>query len=619
MVQRGKQAKEEFDFKSNINRLKKLISVGSRVAFYPSAGTNVEAFDFSKLPLDFVICCDFHVEHKQFGKIITVKAENNTCLRVVLEAGIKLDAIFAIQDGFFEGGNYEFINSIGFLGRLLPALKDKFVLVNNPHNNSYHNFSKGPIKRLKNTKDTNLYRSGIYSTYDHDVSEYKIIRYKKLYSCSNQAEISIIKKIKVWRKSIWEDQNRLDGVFVRTTDIQYGNPKKSLEHYSAEKITEKKIVDITELTNNGSILPLLEFAHKNKMEKIGVIPFAEDSKSRLNNNTVYENMLIEFANWDYRYPEKIYFYHIDKGDFKPVYKYISDQKPSINILTKPIDNDYMIFYVSFIEILRTYNDTWDERVYRLIEHYWVPVVGSFLKDQKIPQQLEGSTYHELELNGNKLPPACMWVSKTGRFSAHNLSYILGTQGYILWDVDRKVLMPLAFHDLQGVDEQNGIVFCRTLGEFHSGWESDPLRVNLDWIEMRYFWKSDYKYANVDQMDMIDANSFLTKIAKSTVVSIDSSESDVSNVYSAPNYWIVLEENFKRILSGELTTEEVMDSIKEIYKHPLNVYWNSDEEYRSVLSNLTDDNEKQNKVIKLIDKYLQKEEEIKKKMDDELPF
>lgn len=623
MQQNKQQSMEEFDFKSNVDRLKQLIKSDSRVAFYPSAGTHVEAFDFLKLPLDFVICCDYGVEQKQLGKIITVKAENNTCLRIILEAGIKLDAIFAIQDGFHEGGNFEFINSIGFLGRLLPALKDKFVLVNNPGNSSYHDFSSGPIKKLRNTKNASLYRSGTYSTYNHNVNDYKIISYKKDYTCTNQAEISIGKRIKVWRKSIWEDQNRLDGIFVRTTDIELGNLKESLKHYTPEKITGNKIIDITELTPQGSIVELLEYALQHKMRKIGLVPFAKFSESRQSIDTVYENMLIELENWDYAYPEKINFYHMDKGDFKPVYQYISENKPSLNILRKPIDTDYMIFYVSLIEILRTYNETWDERVCRLIEHFWVPVVGSFLKDNKIPQQFEGSTYNELELNGNKLPPACMWVSKTGRFSAHDLAYILGTQGYMLWDIERKVLMPVVFHDLEGIDEENEIVFCRTLpgSKFHSNGFHDPLKVNIDWIEMRYFWKSDYTYANVDQMDRLDAMSFLSARAQSTVVSLESNESDVSNVYRAPNYWIIREENFKRILSGELTEDEAMDAINEIYHHPLHIFWNGDEDYRRGLSSLTDNIDKQDEVIKLIHRYLKKVayDEIEKRKNDGLPF
>jgi len=177
MNTKEKESKDEFDYSSKIKRLKKLIPEDSKVGFYPSAGTNVEAFDFSKIPLDFVICCDYGIREKQLGKIIAVKAENNTCLRIILDAGIKLDAIFAIQDGFFGGGNHEFINSIGFLSRVLPALKDKFVLVNNPSNSSYHDFSKGPIKRFKRMKNS-LYREGIYSTYDHDVNKYLLLMNK---------------------------------------------------------------------------------------------------------------------------------------------------------------------------------------------------------------------------------------------------------------------------------------------------------------------------------------------------------------------------------------------------------------------------------------------------------
>jgi len=583
MHTKEKESMEEFDYRTNIDRLRKLIPEGSKVAFYPSSGTNVEAFDFSKLPLDYIICCDYGIKENQLDKIITVKAENNTCLGVIIESGIKLDAIFAIQDGFFGGNNHEFINSIGFLGRLLPALKDEFVLVNDPNNNSYHDFGKGPIKRSKHPKNESLYRSGIYSTYDHDINKYKIVKYRKSYTFSNLVYISIITKMQVFRKSIWEDQNWLDGIFVRTTDIQYGNAKDSLEHYCQNKIIRNKTIDITELTHNGSILPLLKFAHDNMMAKIGVVPFAEDSNSGLSVSTVYENMLEELASWDYYYPAQISFYHMDKGDFKPVYKYLSEHKPSLNILTKPMDSAYMHFFVCYCKTLKY---TWTQNkclaktnVTESIDYVTSKYIANFLETNNIPDQFKASLYYKLKEKGNMIPPGCIWVSKSGNFSCHDLYYLLGYQSYILWDLNRKVALPYMFQDLRGIDEKNGIIFCRTLSSFHP-WDYDsPMRINLDWINMPHFCKSlPDDYERGDFYELTDNQQEI--IVLQNIVPIVINDNDISCLLSLPVFEELLMRNLKLLIKGSLTKDEESKLITVLRTHPNSYEIMSDEELLS---------------------------------------
>jgi len=310
----------EYDMPSSINRLKDLITNGSRVAFYPSSGTTVEAFDFSRLPLDYIICSDFNIEEKQLGKIITFKGDNNLCLRVIIESGIKLDAIFAIQDGAIEGGNHEYVNSIGFLGKALPALNNAFVLVSNM--SDYFSFERGPIKHVR-CKGLRAYRQATYSTYDTNVNNYDIKCFKINDNTSHTIHVSENKTINILRKSIWQDQNKLDGIFKGTKDRNTGKKRESLKKYWPIDYMEDILFDIFDLTLEASILPLLEFANNKKLVNIGLVPFMagryrEHGYSRIVKKG-YQQFVEDFKNWDKLYPKQINLYHFDKGDFKELY------------------------------------------------------------------------------------------------------------------------------------------------------------------------------------------------------------------------------------------------------------------------------------------------------------
>ena len=319
---------EEFDkavqkkqLETGIKRIKELIPVGSRVAFYPSSGTHVEAFDFSKLPLDFVICCDYDVGEKQLGKIITFKGDNNLCLRILIESGIKLDAIFAVQDGAIDGGNHEYVNSVGFLGRALLAVNNTFVLVSNISN--YFAFERGPIKLIP-FDGIEIYRQAIYSTYDTHVDHYEIRHFEKMDCASHIIQIGQHKTIQLFRKSIWQDQNELDALFKGLKDRGTGERREALAGYWPSEYMEDKLFDIFEFTPEGSILPLLEFANRKGFAKIGLVPFAAGPYRNRGYNRIvrngYQQFVEDFRNWGHEYPKQINLYHFDKDDFGELYR-----------------------------------------------------------------------------------------------------------------------------------------------------------------------------------------------------------------------------------------------------------------------------------------------------------
>lgn len=155
--------------------------------------------------------------------------------------------------------------------------------------------------------------------------------------------------------------------------------------------------------------------------------------------------------------------------------------------TKPIDIEYLEFVHYYLEVLehtsfRYYKSPIIDTIYKTREKY----LKSFYDKGKLPQSLRNVEY--VLLSDNKvLPPDCRWVSNSGRFCCLDMSYYTGVQSYILWDNYRKVVMPIVFYDLDGVDEENGTLFCRTvfppLNEIHT---SAPKSVNLEWIEFCQF-------------------------------------------------------------------------------------------------------------------------------------
>ena len=60
--------KEKFLSKESINksieRLKEIIIHNSRVGYYPSSGLLIDVFDFSELPLVYIICSDYDIKDK---------------------------------------------------------------------------------------------------------------------------------------------------------------------------------------------------------------------------------------------------------------------------------------------------------------------------------------------------------------------------------------------------------------------------------------------------------------------------------------------------------------------------------------------------------------------------
>jgi len=312
----------------SIERLKRIIKPHSRIGYYPSSGLLIDVFDFSQLPLDYVICSDYDIKNIEKGKVIAIRGDNNLCLRIMYEAGIKLDAVFAIQDGVNEGGNYEFTESYGFIGKLLPLLKKRFVWVSNTKWHATIRFNY--FNRIEDI-DLEIYRNATYSLWDPKVSNYRICQFNKDNSTSLEIGISETKSIYIHYKSIWEDINKLDAIFYS----QYMQDEE-MKYFFPHTYKNYQIFNINEITSHANIRPILEFAEKNKLEKIGLTPFVSIQKGDMNEKEIYLKMIKDIKKWKGKYLREINFYHVDFFDYSTFYRYHYKPNRISKILNKMI-------------------------------------------------------------------------------------------------------------------------------------------------------------------------------------------------------------------------------------------------------------------------------------------
>lgn len=151
---------------------------------------------------------------------------------------------------------------------------------------------------------------------------------------------------------------------------------------------------------------------------------------------------------------------------------------------KPIDSEFLEFTYYYNEVLLNstlgkYSEDIVDMVFRKQDKYFKKAH----KNGKIPQYLKTVEYVHLN-NDIIIPPGCYWLSESGRFSCLRMDYYLKGQSFILWDNFRKVLLPMIFTDLNGIDEENSTIFCRTaIPPLDKRGLADPTFINVDWIEL----------------------------------------------------------------------------------------------------------------------------------------
>ena len=156
----------------------------------------------------------------------------------------------------------------------------------------------------------------------------------------------------------------------------------------------------------------------------------------------------------------------------------------MNILKKKINQEYIDFTKNYIELLA--NDKfWEFPINSIFQRINKNSTLSDIDESNIPDKIKNIEYVEVQLKSSErriCPPGVIWVSKSGRFSCQSLDVFISYQTYILWDLKRKTFLPIPLHDLEGIDEEREIVYCRPLvSELAHNFDS-PHQFNLNKIE-----------------------------------------------------------------------------------------------------------------------------------------
>lgn len=186
-----------------------------------------------------------------------------------------------------------------------------------------------------------------------------------------------------------------------------------------------------------------------------------------------------------------------------------------------VENDWQNWVLNFIDSLKRLRGDDDLNCYSILNNFdeW----ASSIIDKKIK-------CNRIVFSDNEwfyLPPNVEWISPSGRFACIELGISLNIGNYyLLWDTVNEELLKLEFHDLEGMNETNGIMYCRTHSSIHEYGYNLPFQINTNSINSESEWVSLVNTASND------VSFEERKIAQELVIKIfgtkDDGEFDLSN-------------------------------------------------------------------------------------------
>lgn len=212
----------------------------------------------------------------------------------------------------------------------------------------------------------------------------------------------------------------------------------------------------------------------------------------------------------------------------------------------------------FLKLSYTHGKFWDYTINQMIQKYINPFFTVYENNATIPVEFSVATIPQLE-NSQYIPPACIWILEQHRCSVHDLYYILGFQYYVIWDIYRKEIFPMGFHDLIAFDCAHDLLY----GRLHPGVFNDLYNVfSIDskWIEL----EENIQYKK--SIEYIDSLEIDDKFIVNGINSFKKDKYDLSNVYQCPDLDSVVNKNLI-ILSGNNKHSDKLQALENIMYHP----------------------------------------------------
>ncbi len=259
---------------------------------------------YQDLPYDLVVLVDhdFSKIRKRFqdgnvlrkGKVLLLRMDALEAIDYMKRHGIRIDCFVCINEGLWEGGGAYPINSAFFIGYAMPILNDGFIHIMSQtyYGRTNKRWTDIPfIKKDLPPDDPEYLNPSIFTT-DKSLSDSATVsRMTKITPIPVEIPLQIGLKLIVIRDSIWNWYDQLDQLAISIKD--YVN-----RHFFAR--VPKVMI------NSGCIETLMAECEANGYKTIGFTPWA---------NGDYREFYRLVSKRNCPYPERIYLFHMNAGDY----------------------------------------------------------------------------------------------------------------------------------------------------------------------------------------------------------------------------------------------------------------------------------------------------------------
>ncbi|WP_181307553.1 hypothetical protein [Rufibacter sp. XAAS-G3-1] len=280
-------------------KLKSALSGKSRLLVYFASGTEIKEC-YYKLPFELIILVDvaFKKPLKIAKNVVCVGLWSTNAISLFKELEISISCMATGIDGLEEGGCAFPMNGNFCIGSLLPILKNDFLHIA---------FPKQYRRSWKKLFLDMPFTSTLLNQTDKDYID------PKIFSSTNKAGYvwRVTKNVEpptnfklggrnitIQRKSIWDNYESLDKLFVRCPPIEARNVKKLFP----------KAEIIKDFTFEG----ILQYCNRNNVSSIGLSPWLRHE---------YKAFLQYLLDNEEKnpLPRVIHFNHLHRNDFAQVY------------------------------------------------------------------------------------------------------------------------------------------------------------------------------------------------------------------------------------------------------------------------------------------------------------
>jgi hypothetical protein len=280
--------------------------------------------DYENLPFELLIFVDKDLElgpsfPKNHPRVRFIGKDALEAIDDLYQEGIKIDCLVSLNDGLDDGGGIYPMLSGFLIGYLVPLLQDTFTLITDfshyqePYRRPMSKLD-WPVKKPKVLKlGMNGYLNPQQFSYSQRINPYpnfgQVYQMQKIRESTSLNFADSNAKITVKYESIWEDELFLDliGINLISDYKVIGDGGKNAQNPKEFFKAKPKVYDL----NGRTFREIMDYCKLHQLEHIGLCPWKDG---------VYAEV-IEYLNVQkFRLPRSITFYHLNKNDFKLLYK-----------------------------------------------------------------------------------------------------------------------------------------------------------------------------------------------------------------------------------------------------------------------------------------------------------